>query len=116
MSCVAARTDPPRQGDRLESGRPDPPPRAQTVAISESRRIHGGARTDVRGQHRREQQERTELAPRHKEPAGVTNTSPDQETGAHQDDGVRQQNHQVKVYHRSSADRSAVVASAVIVK
>ena len=62
-----ARSDPEGKQDRPDTGRADPPPRAQPVAVAESRRAHRRARPEVGGQHGGEEQHGPKLAVRHEE-------------------------------------------------
>src|SRR5215204_5687464 len=51
-----ARADPQGQQQRAYACRPVPPPGAEPLSVAQAGSTHGGARADVRCQHRREQQ------------------------------------------------------------
>ena len=61
------RPDPEREHDRSDRRRSDPPPRGDPAAVADGRGADRRSRADVRGEHRREDQPWSELAPRDEE-------------------------------------------------
>ena len=93
-----AGPDPHCQDDRSEPGRPDPPPRAQAVAIAERGGVHGRSGADVRGQDRGEQHERAEPAPGDEEVAREPHAPAGPQAEAHEQGRVDHEHREVEVH------------------